>query len=89
MEILLERNHEVHGLIRRISSFNKGRINPFDKNNIRFKGELKFDESMPDGTPRNFLDGSFLSQVGWSSGIGLKDGLQTLYSRYRENNYIQ
>jgi len=52
---------------------------------IGFKGQVNFDNSMPDGTPRKILDGSFLNQFGWISKIGLKNGLESLYSWYSDN----
>ena len=52
---------------------------------IGFKGQVNFDNSMPDGTPRKILDGSFLKQFGWISKIGLKNGLESLYSWYSDN----
>ena len=52
---------------------------------IGFKGQVNFDNSMPDGTPRKILDGSFLNQFGWTSKIGLKNGLESLYSWYSDN----
>ena len=52
---------------------------------VGFKGKVKFDNSMPDGTPRKILDGSFLNQIGWVSKIDLKNGLESLYSWYSDN----
>lgn len=36
---------------------------------------LRFDSSRPDGTPRKLMDSGKLSRLGWSSRIGLRDGL--------------
>tara|TARA_Y100000996_G_C22540485_1_gene649867 strand:+ start:423 stop:1334 length:912 start_codon:yes stop_codon:yes gene_type:complete len=55
------------------------------KNIVGFKGNVIFDESMPDGTPRKVLDGTFLNQVNWTSKIRLENGLRSLYSWYIEN----
>ena len=52
---------------------------------VGYEGEVKFDNSMPDGTPRKILDGSFLNQIGWTSKIDLKNGLESLYSWYSDN----
>ena len=43
---------------------------------VGFKGEIVFDSSKPDGTPRKLLDVSKLSQLGWKYNIGLEDGLK-------------
>ena len=53
---------------------------------VGFQGEIKFDDTKPDGTPRKVLDGSFLKQLGWISKIGLEDGLQSLYSWYKNQH---
>ena len=46
---------------------------------IGFKGELVFDTSKPDGTPRKLLDVSRLKQLGWEAKIGLREGLAETY----------
>ena len=43
---------------------------------IGYKGTIKWDKSMPDGTPRKLLDISRLKNLGWSPKINLKDGLK-------------
>ena len=46
---------------------------------IGFKGELVFDTSKPDGTPRKLLDVSRLKQLRWEAKIGLREGLAETY----------
>jgi GDP-L-fucose synthase len=41
---------------------------------VGFKGEIGFDASRPDGTPRKLLDVSRLTALGWRARIGLKEG---------------
>jgi len=41
--------------------------------------ELTFDTSKPDGTPRKVLDVTRLNNLGWSSSIGLDDGIRSTY----------
>jgi GDP-L-fucose synthase len=43
---------------------------------IQFKGEIKFDFTKPDGTPRKLLDSNKLNKIGWSSKIDLRSGIQ-------------
>lgn len=50
-----------------------------------FAGELVFDTSKPDGTPRKLLDVSRLSSLGWSSTISLEAGLRDTYEWYLEH----
>jgi len=52
---------------------------------IGFKGELKFDPSKPDGTPRKLLDVSRLNGIGWKAKIGLEEGIQATYRWYLEH----
>jgi len=50
-----------------------------------FKGELTFDTSKPDGTPRKLLDTSRLTALGWQPEIDLRQGLQMAYDWFVEN----
>ena len=47
-----------------------------------FKGNLAFDASKPDGTPRKLLDVSRLGSLGWKAKIGLEEGLRQAYEWY-------
>ncbi|NQY67109.1 MAG: GDP-L-fucose synthase [Flavobacteriales bacterium] len=51
---------------------------------VGFDGNLKFDPSMPDGTPRKLLDVSKLKNLGWSYKINLKDGIRDVYANVLE-----
>ena len=52
---------------------------------VRYRGELKFNEDMPDGTPRKLLDVSKLEGLGWKYRMELKNGIVESYKWYREN----
>jgi len=52
---------------------------------VGFSGEIHWDESKPDGTPRKLLDGSKLDNLGWSAKISLRDGLKLTYAWYLES----
>jgi GDP-L-fucose synthase len=45
-----------------------------------FGGDIEFDASMPDGTPRKLLDVSRLRTLGWQAGIGLEQGVRQTYA---------
>ncbi len=47
---------------------------------IGFEGELVFDATKPDGTPRKLMDISKLANLGWKYSIGLKKGVTEVYS---------
>lgn len=51
---------------------------------VGFEGELAFDPSKPDGTPRKLLDVSRLNALGWYARTSLKEGLQSTYEWYEE-----
>lgn len=50
---------------------------------VGFDGELIYDASKPDGTPRKLMDVSKLSNLGWSHKIGLREGLEKVYAEYK------
>jgi GDP-L-fucose synthase len=52
---------------------------------IGYDGELVFDSSKPDGTPRKLMDVSKLHQLGWKHQIDLKEGLKLAYQDYLAN----
>ena len=51
-----------------------------------YKGELVFDTTKPDGTPRKLLDVSRLHALGWKAKINLRDGIKSTYAWFCENN---
>ncbi len=50
---------------------------------VGFEGELHFDRSKPDGTPRKLLDTSRLTALGWQPKIALHAGLASTYDWFR------
>lgn len=48
---------------------------------VGFKGEIRWDSSRPDGTPRKFLDSSKLEDLGWKPSLNLKEGLAKTIQR--------
>jgi GDP-L-fucose synthase len=46
---------------------------------VGFEGELVFDASKPDGTPRKLMDVSKIEKLGWKYKIGLKEGITSVY----------
>jgi GDP-L-fucose synthase len=50
------------------------------KNIIDYKGEIRFDTSKPDGTPRKLMDVSKLHSKGWRHKIELEDGIKLAYN---------
>ena len=52
---------------------------------IGYTGDIVFDSTKPDGTPRKVLDISKLSKLGWNSSISLRQGIQSTYKWYLKN----
>lgn len=52
---------------------------------IGFKGDLVFDPSKPDGTPRKLLDVSKLHSKGWRHEVDLEQGIQKVYDDFIKN----
>lgn len=50
-----------------------------------FHGQLVFDASKPDGTPRKLMDVSRLEKLGWKARISLEEGLRDAYGWFLEN----
>jgi GDP-L-fucose synthase len=52
---------------------------------VGFEGEIVWDTSKPDGTPRKLLDVSRLKSLGWQAHIELEDGLKQAYEWFVDN----
>jgi GDP-L-fucose synthase len=47
---------------------------------VGYRGNMRFDTSKPDGTPRKLLDVSRMSELGWRATTALEDGIQRTYA---------
>lgn len=52
---------------------------------VGFRGEVKWDRSKPDGTPRKLLDISKIRSLGWTPTVGLRDGIARVYEWFLDN----
>ncbi|WP_336798478.1 GDP-L-fucose synthase [Exiguobacterium acetylicum] len=52
---------------------------------VGFKGELKFDATKPDGTPRKLVDTTKINQLGWKAKVELEDGIRKAYDWFLNN----
>jgi GDP-L-fucose synthase len=50
---------------------------------VGYEGELKFDISKPDGTPRKLMDVSKLHSLGWKHKINLEEGIKSVYDEVK------
>jgi GDP-L-fucose synthase len=54
-----------------------------------YKGEIKFDSSKPDGTPRKLLDVSKLNTLGWKPKISLEEGIKMVYKDVGQMSFVE
>ncbi len=52
---------------------------------VGFEGEIVWDTSKPDGTPRKLLDMDKMHDLGWKHKINLEDGVEESYKWFRDN----
>jgi len=55
------------------------------QNKVGHAGEIIWDSSKPDGTPRKLMDVSKMKDAGWKAGTVLEDGIQKTYTWFLEN----
>lgn len=55
------------------------------QNIVGHKGELIWDSTKPDGTPRKLMDSSKLEALGWKSNIALNEGVESTYNWFKNN----
>jgi GDP-L-fucose synthase len=55
------------------------------KKSVGYEGNIVWDSSKPDGTPRKLLDISKIKSLGWSPKLNLIDGIARTYKWYKEN----
>jgi len=53
---------------------------------VGFQGDLQFDTSKPDGTPRKLMDISRLTALGFKAKIGLEEGIRAVYQEYQQRS---
>jgi len=54
---------------------------------VGYEGNLTFDTSKPDGTPRKIMDVSKINQLGWKYKIGLEEGIEMVYSEVKHYDF--
>jgi len=52
---------------------------------VGFEGEIRYDTSRPDGTPRKLLDIGRIDRLGWKARIGLEEGIRNTYQWYLDS----
>ena len=57
------------------------------KKTVGFEGELVFDATKPDGTPRKLLDVSKINNLGWKHKVNLQEGIEKTLDWVTENDF--
>ncbi|CAH0302977.1 GDP-L-fucose synthase [Peribacillus simplex] len=52
---------------------------------VEYNGEIKFDKTKPDGTPRKLVDVTKLNSLGWKATTSMDEGLRKAYQWFLEN----
>lgn len=52
---------------------------------VGYEGEIEFDTSKPNGTPRKLMDSSKIFQLGWKPQMDLERGIKQVYQLFQEN----
>ena len=53
---------------------------------VGHQGEIKWDNSKPDGTPRKLMDVSKMTEAGWEAKIELEEGIKKVYQWFLDNH---
>jgi GDP-L-fucose synthase len=51
---------------------------------VGYKGEIRWDRTKPDGTPRKLLDSRRIAAMGWAPRLSLREGIGSTYRWYAE-----
>jgi GDP-L-fucose synthase len=52
---------------------------------VRFPGDIEWDTTKPNGTPRKVLNVDKIKSLGWEPKISLRKGIEQTYQWYKEN----
>ncbi len=55
------------------------------KKTVGYTGQIVWDQTMPDGTPRKLTDVTKLHELGWTHKVELAEGVQLAYDWFKEN----
>jgi GDP-L-fucose synthase len=55
---------------------------------VGYKGEIEWDHSKPDGTPRKLMDSGRLHEMGWKCKISLREGIENEYKKFKSSDSL-
>jgi len=65
-----------------------GELAEIVKSTVGYEGQLRYDASKPDGTPRKLMDSTRLLELGWKPTIELEAGLKSTYQWFLNNQEV-
>lgn len=68
------------------SEISIGKLAEIIRDVVRYDGELVFDPTKPDGTPRKLMDSSRVHALGWTPEITLTDGIASTYRWFLDHH---
>lgn len=78
-------NEEQHVNIGTGEEISIGDLSKLIKRTTGFQGNIKFDSTKPDGTPRKLTDVTKLHNLGWHHKVSLEEGIKRSYEWFLEN----
>jgi GDP-L-fucose synthase len=57
------------------------------KETVGYNGEIHYDTTKPDGTPRKLMDVSKLNSLGWKASISLPEGIKMVYDEVKDSHW--
>lgn len=55
---------------------------------VGYDGEIRWDSTQPDGTPRKLMDSSRLRSLGWSPQVSLENGIRNAYQDFLKRTSV-
>ena len=65
-----------------MSTHRMERVSELVKRAVGFEGEIIWDRSKPDGTPRKLMDSSKIFEMGWKPQVELEEGVKMAYEDF-------
>ncbi|MGI6393388.1 MAG: GDP-L-fucose synthase family protein [bacterium] len=81
-----EKKHKTHINIGSGSDITISELAELIKKIVGYSGDIKWNDKMPDGTPRKLLDISNISEIGWIPEVALEEGIRRVYEWYKANH---
>lgn len=60
----------------------------FIKSVVGYQGDIVFNSSVPDGTPRKLVDVTKLNNLGWKAQISLEEGIRSAYEAFKKEQLV-